>query len=76
MATEQSIILKVGTEEAVKSVGDLRENIKILKTSLNEVEIGTEDYTKTLNQLKLNQNALKDAGMWDSIRETLYKFIG
>lgn len=22
------------------------------------------------------QNALKDAGMWDSIRETLYKFIG
>lgn len=61
MATEQEIILKVGTGEAVKSVGDLKENIKQLKGSLNDLEIGSEEYTKTLNTLKLNQNALKDA---------------
>lgn len=61
MATEQQIILKVGTDEAVKSVGDLKENIKLLKGSLNDLEIGSEEYTQTLNQLKLNQNALKDA---------------
>lgn len=61
MATEQEIILKVGTDEAVKSVGDLKENIKLLKSSLNDLEIGSEEYTETLNTLKLNQNALKDA---------------
>ena len=61
MATEQQIILKVGTDEAVKSVGDLKENIKLLKGSLNDLEIGSEEYTQTLNQLKLNQNALKDS---------------
>jgi chromosome segregation ATPase len=61
MATEQQIILKVGTDEAVKSVGDLKENIKLLKGSLNDLEIGSEEYSQTLNQLKLNQNALKDS---------------
>ena len=61
MATEQKIILRVGTDEAVKSVGDLKENIKLLKGSLNDLEIGSEEYTQTLNQLKLNQNALKDS---------------
>lgn len=61
MATEQQIILKVGTDEAVKSVGDLKENVKLLKSSLNDLEVGSEEYTQTLNQLKLNQNALKDA---------------
>lgn len=61
MATEQQIILKVGTEEAVKNVGDLRENIKLLKGQLNDLDIGSEQYAETLNTLKLNQNALKDA---------------
>lgn len=61
MATEQQIILKVGTDEAVKNVGDLRENIKLLKGQLNDLDIGSEQYAETLNTLKLNQNALKDA---------------
>lgn len=61
MATEQQIILKVGTDEAVKNVGDLRENIKLLKGRLNDLDIGSEQYAETLNTLKLNQNALKDA---------------
>ena len=59
--TEDVIILKVGTDEAVKSVNDLRSNIKILKGSLGELEIGTEEYQSTLDELKVNQNALKDA---------------
>lgn len=60
-ATEDVIILKVGTDEAVKSVNDLKNNIKTLKGSLGELEIGTEAYQNTLDELKVNQNALKDA---------------
>ena len=60
--TEETItILKVGTDEAVKSVNDLKENIKNLKQNLGELEIGTEAYQTTLEELKVNQNALKDA---------------
>ena len=58
---ETITILKVGTEEAVRNVGDLRENIKTLKKNLEDLEIGTEEYQQTLGELKVNQNALKDA---------------
>lgn len=58
---ETITILKVGTEDAVKSVNDLKENIKVLKQTLGELEIGTEAYQTTLEELKINQNALKDA---------------
>ena len=61
MAEETITILKVGTEEAVKSVNDLKDNIKVLKQNLGELEIGTEEYQTTLEELKVNQNALKDA---------------
>ncbi len=61
MAEETITILKVGTEEAVRSVNDLRNNIKTLKDNLGELEIGTEEYKDTLDELKVNQNALKDA---------------
>lgn len=61
MAEETITILKVGTEEAVKSVNDLKDNIKVLKQNLGELEIGTEEYQNTLDELKVNQNALKDA---------------
>lgn len=61
--TENITILKVGTdtEEAVKSVSDLRENIKLLKKNLDTLEIGTDDYKNTLEELKTNQTALKNA---------------
>lgn len=59
--TEDVIILRVGTDEAVKSVNDLKNNIKELKGNLGELEIGSEEYQKTLDELKVNQNALKDA---------------
>lgn len=61
MAEETITILKVGTEEAVRSVNDLKDNIKVLKQNLGELEIGTEEYQTTLEELKVNQNALKDA---------------
>lgn len=59
--TETITILKIGTEDAVKNINDLKENIKILKDDLGKLEIGTEEYQDTLDELKVNQNALKDA---------------
>lgn len=68
MAEETITILKVGTEEAVKSIADLRENVKVLKDHLKELESQTGDsdekwqeYQTTLESLKVNQSALKDA---------------
>lgn len=60
--TEEIVkILKVGTDDAVKSVNDLKENVRALKENLGKLDIGTEEYQDTLNLLKVNQNALKDA---------------
>lgn len=61
MAEETIQIIKIDTTPASLSVKDLRNNIKILKDQIAEAEIGTTDYTDKLNELKLNQNALKDA---------------
>lgn len=61
MAEETITILRVGTEEAVRNVNDLKNNIKTLKENLGELEIGTQEYQDTLDELKVNQNALKDA---------------
>lgn len=58
---EKVIILKVGTTEAVKSVNDLKSNIKELKKTLGELEIGSDEYQSVLKELTVNQNALKDA---------------
>lgn len=65
MAEETITILKIGTEEAVKSIADLRENVKILKKTLETTQVDTAEgwqkYQDTLEELKINQNALKDA---------------
>lgn len=61
MAEETIQIIRVDTGEAVKSVNDLRENVKILKERLGELEIGTTEYQDTLEELKVNQAAVKDA---------------
>lgn len=68
MAVENGkVIVRVGTDEAVKSVKDLRDNVKILKQQLKELEEqegsneeSWNEYQKTLTELKENQNALKD----------------
>lgn len=63
--TEQITILKVGTDEAVKSIADLRENVKLLKQIIETTQVDTaegwETYQNALEELKVNQNALKDA---------------
>lgn len=61
MAEETIQIIRIETGEAVKSVNDLRENVKILKDRLGELEIGTTEYQDTLEELKVNQAAVKDA---------------
>lgn len=59
--TEDIVILNVQTGEAVQNMADLRSNVSILKKELDNLEIGSEEYQNTLSELKLNQNALKDA---------------
>lgn len=72
MAEETITILRIGTEEAVRNISDLRNNIKALKEGfvdaqgemhkgINDLEIGTQEYKDALDELKVNQNALKDA---------------
>ena len=58
---ETITILRVDTGEAVTSVQDLKDNIKALKDVVAQAEIGSEEYQKALNELRVNQNALKDA---------------
>ena len=61
MNTEVVKILKVKTEGEVKTIGELRDNIKALKGELSDLEIGSEAYDKTLQELSVNQLALKEA---------------
>ncbi len=72
----KEVILSVRTGEAVKNVGELRENIKQLKAALNDQDLsnpeGMKKYNELLGELKINQNALKDAmyattAKWDDI---------
>ena len=58
---DEIYIIKVGTDEAVRNIADLRENIKAYKKTLDELEIGSEDYNNVLRALQVNQAALKDA---------------
>ena len=61
MAEETIQLIRIDTGEAVRSVNDLRENVKILKERLGDLEIGTTEYQDTLEELKVNQAAVKDA---------------
>ena len=58
---ETITIFKVDTNQPVQSISDLRENVKKLKEALEGATIGTKAYKDTLELLKVNQNALKDA---------------
>lgn len=79
MAQETISILDVKVDPAIKSIGELRENIKALKKQLNETQVdsaeGWKQYQKTLKELQVNQNALKDAayatgGSFEGLIET------
>lgn len=59
--TTNEIIFSVSTGQAVKNIGELRENIKHYKDALSQAEIGTKEYNDTLEDLQVNQAALKNA---------------
>lgn len=58
-------ILSVNTAPAVKSIGELRQNISALKKQLNDIDLskegGMEEYNQTLQELKVNQNLLRES---------------
>lgn len=58
MATEKVQILAI---EQVKTLADLKNNVRELKKELDTLEVGSEKYRETLQALDVNQNALKDA---------------
>lgn len=59
--TEEITILRIGTDEAVRNIQDLKDNITVLKSVLKDLDIGSEEYNRVLMELNVNQNALKDA---------------
>lgn len=61
MAQEEVTIIRIDTGEAVRSIADLKENIKQYKAALSELEIGSEDYKNVLTELENNQAALRNA---------------
>lgn len=67
--TEKVVVLGVKTNDAIKNVRDLRENIKLLKDALNDENLTMEQNADVLTQLRENQNALKDA-MYQSSKST------
>lgn len=59
MAREKVIEIKTGP--AIKSIQDLRDNITAYKEKLADLEIGTDEYQRTLKSLQENQAALRNA---------------
>lgn len=60
MAEERVIILDVQTADAAKSINDLKSNISTLTKTLSGLDIGTDDYNKTVIALAKNQQRLRD----------------
>lgn len=59
--TEDVIVYKVGTDGAIRNVRELRDAIKVLKDSLNDVNATTEQNAKDAEELRKHQQALRDA---------------
>lgn len=59
--TEFVTLINVETGKAVESVRDLKDNISRLKSDLEQTNIGSKDYQRTLKELQVNQAALRDA---------------
>lgn len=60
MATETKELLRIPIEE-VRNLGELRDNIKLLKKDLDGLDVGSKEYNDTLKELQVNQAALKNA---------------
>lgn len=59
--TEVKTIVTVETGQSSYTLKELRENVKQLKTELDKQNVGSQEYQKTLQDLQVSQNALKDA---------------
>ena len=59
--TTKEVIFKINTNQAVESIGDLRENVKKYKELLEQLPIGTKQYSEALQGLQESQAALKNA---------------
>ena len=59
--TTKEVIFKINTNQAVESIGDLRENVKKYKELLEQLPIGTKQYREALQGLQESQAALKNA---------------
>lgn len=57
---EQNVILKVGTNEAITSIKDLRNNVNVYKNDLAKLKVGTDEYNKTLKKLAESQNKINE----------------
>ncbi|MBQ2436882.1 MAG: hypothetical protein II265_02200, partial [Clostridia bacterium] len=58
---ETITIFKVDTGEAVQNVGDLKNNIKLLREQLADTNRTFEENQKDIQELAKNQQALKTA---------------
>jgi hypothetical protein len=67
--TEHVVVLGVKTGDAIQNVADLKNNIKLLKEALNDETMTMEQNKDVLDQLRQNQNELKDA-MYQSAKST------
>lgn len=61
MAEETITIFKVGTDEAVRNIHDLRNNIQILKEQIDDENLSWEEQNKKIAELQTNQAALRNA---------------
>jgi hypothetical protein len=71
MAITQEVILKVGTNEAVASIKDIRNNIKAYKNDLVSLDEGSKAYNETLKKIAENQDVLDDIN--DDVRASTMK---
>lgn len=62
---------KIISVEAVQSINDLRQNIKLLKEEIGTLTVGTDEYNEKVTELATNQRALKLAmtGVYSSMKE-------
>lgn len=58
---EDVVVLNVKADDAVRTVQDLRDNIKAYKEFINQAEIGTDEYKDAVEGLTQTQLALKNA---------------
>ena len=58
---EDVVVLNVKADDAVRTVQDLKDNIKAYKEFINTAEIGTQEYQEAVEGLTQSQLALKNA---------------